>query len=228
MAMFSVNADAAQQMVDYSGLQVCRFLPGRAIVIADTDALHRRRPWRVPRIQHLCDGQSAGIECDRTSRPAVGGHVHPPHARRPGVHLGSGRTIWGFRRSWPTSRSAMASQFGFDAHQRRSSCSSAWNSVPGCRSRRPSRSRPQENPTYSHLDGLPARNYRARCRSAAMRYRLGGVRLRLGDHPYAKELAVAWLAEACTGLEFGRQRRRCRSATRRRFDDDDDRSRMWI
>ena len=28
MAMFSVDADAAQQMIDYSGLQVCRYLPG--------------------------------------------------------------------------------------------------------------------------------------------------------------------------------------------------------
>ena len=27
-AMFSVDADAAQRMIDYSGLQVCRYLPG--------------------------------------------------------------------------------------------------------------------------------------------------------------------------------------------------------
>ena len=33
MAMFSVDADAAQRLIDYSGLRVCRYLPGRAIVI---------------------------------------------------------------------------------------------------------------------------------------------------------------------------------------------------
>src|SRR3954470_14590824 len=33
MAMFSVKADAAQQMIDYSGLKVCQFLPGRAVVV---------------------------------------------------------------------------------------------------------------------------------------------------------------------------------------------------
>src|SRR5215467_7003291 len=33
MAMFSVDAGAAQQLIDYSGLQVCRYLPGRAIVV---------------------------------------------------------------------------------------------------------------------------------------------------------------------------------------------------
>src|SRR6202000_2078616 len=33
MAMFSVDADAAQRLIDYSGLQVCRYLPGRAIAV---------------------------------------------------------------------------------------------------------------------------------------------------------------------------------------------------
>src|SRR5246127_3408716 len=32
MAMFSVDADAAQRLINYSGLQVCRYLPGRALV----------------------------------------------------------------------------------------------------------------------------------------------------------------------------------------------------
>jgi hypothetical protein len=31
-AMFSVDADAAQRLIDYSGLQVCRYLPGRAVI----------------------------------------------------------------------------------------------------------------------------------------------------------------------------------------------------
>ncbi len=31
-AMFSVPADAAQRLIDYSGLQVCQFRPGRAVV----------------------------------------------------------------------------------------------------------------------------------------------------------------------------------------------------
>src|SRR3954468_23193694 len=33
MAMFAVAADAAQRLIDYSGLKVCRYLPGRAIVV---------------------------------------------------------------------------------------------------------------------------------------------------------------------------------------------------
>ncbi|HZE15521.1 MAG TPA: acetoacetate decarboxylase family protein, partial [Mycobacterium sp.] len=31
-AMFSVAADAAQRLIDYSGLEVCRHRPGRAVV----------------------------------------------------------------------------------------------------------------------------------------------------------------------------------------------------
>ena len=31
-AMFSVSADAARRLIDYSGMQVCRFRPGRAVV----------------------------------------------------------------------------------------------------------------------------------------------------------------------------------------------------
>lgn len=33
MAMFSVDADAAQAMIDYSGLQVCRYRPNRAMAV---------------------------------------------------------------------------------------------------------------------------------------------------------------------------------------------------
>ena len=33
MAMFSVDADAAQRMIDYSGLTVCRYRPGKAVVV---------------------------------------------------------------------------------------------------------------------------------------------------------------------------------------------------
>jgi|ERR1700682_1116201 len=33
MGMFSVDADAAQQMIDYSGLQVCRYRRDRAVVV---------------------------------------------------------------------------------------------------------------------------------------------------------------------------------------------------
>ena len=45
MAMFSVDADAAQRMIDYSGLQVCQFLSSRrAVVVLMLMHYRRQRP----------------------------------------------------------------------------------------------------------------------------------------------------------------------------------------
>ena len=76
MAMFSVDADAAQRMIDYSGLRVCRYLPGRAIVIL--------------MLMHYIDGDLGqyyefgtsvmvnppGSNGERAPRPAVGRCLH--------------------------------------------------------------------------------------------------------------------------------------------------------
>ena len=52
-----------------------------------------------------------------------------------------------------------------------------------------STSREQEYRTYSHRDGVTRETTFGLTTLTGVRYRLGGVRLRLGDHPYAKELA---------------------------------------
>ena len=51
MAMFAVDADAAQQMID---LAVCgfRLRPNRAVVVLDADALSRQRSRPVLRVRH--------------------------------------------------------------------------------------------------------------------------------------------------------------------------------
>ena len=99
MAMFSVDADAAQQMIDYSGLRVCRYLPGRAIVIL--------------MLMHYIDGDLGqyyefgtsvmvnppGSNCERPTRPGVGRRLHPSPARRPGVHAGGGNEDLGLPES---------------------------------------------------------------------------------------------------------------------------------
>ena len=53
-------------------------------------------------------------------------------------------------------------------------------------------SKPQVHPTYSHLDGV-TRETDGEMRLAGVRYRPGGVTVRLGQHPYAKELAALGL-----------------------------------
>ena len=95
MAMFSVDADAAQRMIDYSGLQVCRYLPGRAVVVL--------------MLMHYIDGDLGEYHEFSTSVM-----VNPPGSTRAGyapcsagafIHhmlvdqaftLEAGRTIWGY------------------------------------------------------------------------------------------------------------------------------------
>ena len=94
MAMFSVNADAAQRMIDYSGLHVCQYRPGRAVVVL--------------MLMHYIDGDlgqyyeygtnvmvNPGIERQRPSGPAIGCRLCPPPSRRPGVHPGGGKNDLG-------------------------------------------------------------------------------------------------------------------------------------
>ena len=67
-------------------------------------------------------------------------------------------------------------------------------------------SKTQVHPTYSHLDGV-TRETAGEMRLSGVRYRPGGATVRLGEHPYAKELAIAGLPQARDDLEFRRQRR---------------------
>ena len=90
MAMFSVDADAAQRMIDYSGLQVCRYLPGRAIVVLMLMHYIDGDLGQYLRIRHERDGQPARLECKRAPRPAFGRRLHPSPSGRPSVHFGSG------------------------------------------------------------------------------------------------------------------------------------------
>ncbi len=135
MAMFSVDADAAQRMIDYSGLQVCRYLPGRAIVVL--------------MLMHYVDGDLGQYYEYGTSVM-----VNPPGSDASGpralqsagafIHhlpvdqeftLEAGTTIWGFPKVMAdfTIRDGRAVRFRRSASTA-SSCS-AWISVPACRFR---------------------------------------------------------------------------------------------
>ncbi len=134
MAMFSVDADAAQRLIDYSGLQVCRYLPGRAIVVL--------------MFMHYIDGDleqyhefgtsvmvnPPGSNATRAPRPAVGRRVHlttcpSTRSSRWKREPRSGAT----RKSWRTSpfvrAASSASTAGWTGNW-----SSAWNFAAACRS----------------------------------------------------------------------------------------------
>jgi hypothetical protein len=185
MAMFSVDADAAQRLIDYSGLRVCRYLPGRALVVVtfmnyiDGD-LEKYYEFNTsfmvnpPGLEHSGPRalQSAGV------------FTHHMPVDQP-FTLEAGTKIWGYPKVLADFTVRDGRQFGFD-------CSVDGQLVVGMEFRRglPFRLTPrvQSQRSYSLRDGVA-------CETAfeyttdGVRTRLGGVRMWLGDHPYAKELA---------------------------------------
>jgi hypothetical protein len=185
MAMFSVDADAAQRLIDYSGLQVCRYLPSRAILIL--------------MLMHYIDGDLGQYYEFGTSVM-----VNPPGSKASGpralqsagafIHhlpvnqaftLEAGTTIWGYPKVMADFTIREGRQFGFDV-------SVDGQLVVGMEFRRglPNRLIPyqQGQRTYSHRDGV-TRVTSFEHTLNGVRNRFGGVRTWLGDHPYSKELA---------------------------------------
>jgi hypothetical protein len=185
MAMFSVDADAAQRIIDYSGLQVARFLPGRAAVSLI--------------LAHFIDGDLG--EYHELSTVV---QVNPPGSNVSGlgalqsafVHhmlvdqaftLEAGRTIWGFPKVMAEFRIREAGRFGFDV-----SIGGQLVADMEFRGGLPVPSvltyRERQLRSYAHRDGHTLET-EFTMSTVGSRYRPGGVRLRLGDHPYAEELA---------------------------------------
>ncbi|SPM34314.1 Acetoacetate decarboxylase (ADC) [Mycobacterium rhizamassiliense] len=185
MAMFSVNADAAQQLIDYSGLQVCRYLPGRAVAVL--------------MLMHYIDGDLGQYYEFGTSIM-----VNPPGSNASGpralgdagafIHhlpvdqpftLEAGTKIWGYPKVMADFTIREGRQFGFD-------CAIDGQLVISMDFGRglPFRLTPREQAqrSYSHRDGI-TRETAFEHTLDGVRTRIGGARVRLGDHPYAKELA---------------------------------------
>ena len=189
MAMFSVDADAAQHLIDYSGLRVCRYLPGRAIVVL--------------MLMHYIDGD-LGQYYEFGTSVMVNPPGAPSESKRAGLRalqsagafihhlpvdqaftLEAGTKIWGYPKVMADFTIREGRQFGFD-------CVIDGQLVIGMdfRPGLPIRLTPRQQAqrSYSHRDGV-TRETAFEHTLDGVRTRLGGVRVRLGDHPYAKELA---------------------------------------
>ena len=94
-AMFSVDADAAQRLVDYSGLEGLPAPAGPRCRQPSSDPVRRLRPRAVQRVLDLRDGAAARIECPRAARARHGRHLRAPHDGRRGFHAGGGQTDLG-------------------------------------------------------------------------------------------------------------------------------------
>ncbi|TRW85429.1 acetoacetate decarboxylase [Mycolicibacterium sp. 018/SC-01/001] len=190
-AMFVVDADAAQRMIDYSGLRVCRFLGGRAMVVLmlmryeDTD-LGQYWEYGTNVMVNPPGSDATGF----AALQSAGAFVHHLPVDQ-SFTLEAGRTIWGYPKVMADFTIRDGRRYGFDvaidgAHV------ISMDFAPGLPVPTRFTSRPQVHSTYSYADGV-IRETPGEMRMTGVRYRPGGVRVRLGTHPYAAELAALGL-----------------------------------
>lgn len=186
-AMFSVSADAAQRLIDYSGLEVCRYRPGRAVVTL--------------MLARYIDG-----DLGQYHEFGTGVMVNPPGSSAHGLRaLGSaaafihhlpvdqaftleaGRTIWGFPKVMADFTVREGEPFGFDvSHDGVHIAGIDFGRglpVPSALT-----SKPRTLNAYTHAEGT-TREVPWEMKVSGLRLRPRGARLRLGQHPYADELA---------------------------------------
>lgn len=212
-ALFSVAADAAQAMIDYSGLRVCQYRPGRAVVNL--------------MLARYVDGDLGAYHEFGTAVM-----VNPPGSDRRGPralasasafihHLPvdqeftceAGRTIWGFPKIMADFTVRDGRRFGFDvsaggAHIATVEFGRGLPVPPVFTARQ------RELTAFSHLDGV-TREVSWQMRVSGLRARAGGATLRLGEHPIGRELATLGLPKralgsasvANVGMVFGDARR---------------------
>jgi hypothetical protein len=187
MAMFSVNADAAQRMIDYSGLQVCRYLPGRAVVVL---MLMRYIDGDLGEYYEYGTNVMVNPPGSTASGPralqSAGAFIHHLPVDQ-AFTLEAGTTIWGYPKVMADFTVTEGDTFGFDVTID-GQLAVGMEFRPGLAVPASFTSRRQENPTYSYRDGV-LRKTIGEMSQTGVRYRLGGARVRLGEHPYAKELA---------------------------------------
>lgn len=191
MAVFSVDADAAQRMIDYSGLRVYRYRPRRALVVVmlmhyiDGD-LGRYLEYGTNVMVNRPGSEASGLR----GLASAGAFIH--HLPVDGEFtLQAGRQIWGYPKVLADFTFRDESPFGFEVSID-GRLAVQMDFQPGIPVPSAFTAKPRVQFTYSHLDGV-LRETEGQIGLSGARYRPGGVRIRLGDHPYAEELVALGL-----------------------------------
>jgi hypothetical protein len=187
MAMFSVDADAAQRLIDYSGLKVCRYLPGRAMVVLmlmryEDGDLGQYYEYGTNVMVNPPGSTGSGVR----ALQSAGAFIHHLPVDQ-AFTLEAGTKIWGYPKVMADFTIRDAGSYSFDVTID-GRFVVGMDFRPGLRVPAAFTSKPQAYPTYSYRDGV-RRQTIGEMTLSDVRYRLGGARVRLGEHPYAKDLA---------------------------------------
>jgi hypothetical protein len=186
-AMFSVDAAAAQKLIDYSGLQVCQYRPGRAVVnlmlarYFDGD-LGQYHEFGTAVMVNPPGSHARGLASLKSAAAFI---HHLPVDQS--FTLEAGRRIWGFPKIMADFTVREGRRFGFDVSADGSHIAGI-DFSPGLPVPPVFTSRPQVLKTYTHAENS-TREVPWEMTTTGVRGRIGGATLRLGNHPYAKELA---------------------------------------
>jgi Acetoacetate decarboxylase (ADC) len=184
-AMFTVDADAAQRLIDYSGLRVFELRPGRAVInllltrFVDCD-LGQYNEFSFCAMVRPPGSDVRGLRGFGTA----GTFVHRMTVDG-AFTLEAGRQIWGYPKVMADFTVRDGNPFAFDVSVDGSLVAEMeiGRGLPV-----PMPSKPQSLLTYTSLDGT-TRETAAEQLSSGFRARIGGASIKLGDHPIAKELA---------------------------------------
>jgi len=209
-AMFAVPADAAQAMIDYSGLRVFQHRPGQAVVnlmlarYLDGDLGRYLEFGTAVMINppRLYGGPSVGSPSSSLAEPPgstasgwralgdAGAFIHHLPVNQE-FTLEAGRTIWGFPKIMADFIVRDGRRLGFEVSADGEHIATMEFGrglpVPGLFT-----SKPRTLMAFSHLDGV-TRQIPWGMKVSGVRGAMGGAKLELGNHPYARELAALGL-----------------------------------
>jgi hypothetical protein len=198
-AMFTVDADAAQRLIDYSGLQVFQVRAGRAVVNLLLTRFVECDLGQYNEFSFCVMVQPPGSDV-RGLRAFgdAGTFVHRMLVDQ-SFTLEAGRKIWGYPKILADFTVADGNPFGFGVSVEGTPLveMTIGRGLPV-----PMPSRPQSLLTYTNIDGT-TRETAAEQRTSGMHARIGGATVELGGHAYATELASLGLpkrAMACMSI----------------------------
>jgi hypothetical protein len=198
-AMFTVDAAAAQRLIDYSGLKVFEIRSGRAVVNLLLTRFFENDLGQYNEFSFCVMVQPPGSDMGGLRAFGdAGTFVHRMLVDQT-FTLEAGRKIWGYPKILADFTVRDGNPFAFDVT---ADGSLLVDMTIGRGLPVPMPSRPQSLLTYTNIDGT-TRETAAEQTSSGMRARIGGATITLGDHAYAKELASLGLpkkAFACMSI----------------------------